>query len=71
MQGGKLNSPLLTASSLNLRCLLISRIPIEKSRLKTQVVKTSHVFSTNAGGSMAVLSWSGVERAFRGSLFPI
>lgn len=65
MQGGKSNS------SLNLRCLLISCIPVEKSWLKTQVVKTSLVFSTNAGGSMAVLSQSGVELAFRRSLFPI
>lgn len=71
IEGGKLNSLLLTASSLNLCCLLISCIPVEKSRLKTQVVKTSLVFSTNAGGSMAVLSQSGVERALRKSLFPI
>lgn len=71
MQGGKFNSLLLTASSLNLRCLLISCIPVEKSRLKTQVVKTSLVFSTNAGGSVAVLSRSRVELAFRRSLFPI
>lgn len=71
VRGGKLNSLLLTASSLNLHCLLISCIPVEKSRLKTQVVKTPLVFSTNAGGSMAALSRSGVELAFRRSLFPI
>lgn len=71
VRGGKLNSLLLTASPLNLHCLLISCIPVEKSRLKTQVVKTPLVFSTNAGGSMAALSRSGVELAFRRSLFPI
>lgn len=64
MQGGKVNSLLLTTSSLTLHCPLISHIPIEKSRLKTQVVKTLLFWSTSTGGNMAARSRSGVEWAF-------